>query len=292
MASPNEFLGIFRFHRTNPFQATAFHTLRRASCEAGFTLVEMLAVVGIVGVLLVLLVPAFTSMSTSNTVTSEANSIKGVLENARTYAKANHTYVFVGIAEVDVSVDPLLRPQVTTGAVPYGRIAVAMVASRDGSRHFDYRTASQGLDWRNGYDNGANLMPVGKLEVFENLHFIGLNFGSWTPTSHPNSSMARYQISGYNIGTLNSVTPFSWPLGSSLDDGYQYRFDKVIIFDPRGVARVATATNADEVTDRIEIDFQQSRGTVTPTPPTNQDVGNHFVIQIDAPTSAVRLYRP
>jgi type II secretory pathway pseudopilin PulG len=252
----------------------------------------MLAVVGIVGVLLVLLVPAFTSMSTSSTVTSQANSIKGVLENARTYAKANHTYVFVGIAEVDVSVDPLVRPQVTAGAAPYGRIAVATVASRDGTRHFDYRTASQGLDWRNGYDNGANLTAVGKLEVYENLHFIGLNFGSWTPTSHPISSMARFQISGYNIGTLDSVTPFSWPLGSALDDGYQYRFDKVINIDPRGVARVATATNADEVTDRIEIDFQLSRGNVTPTPPINQDVGNHFVIQIDAPTSAVRLYRP
>src|SRR5262249_5419722 len=164
------------------------------------------------------------------TVTSEANSITGVLENARTYAKANHTYVFVGIAEVDVSVDPLLRPQVTTGPAPYGRIAIATVASKDGTRHFDYKTASQGTDWRSGYENGTNLTAVGKLGVYENLHFIGLNFGSWTPTSHPNSNMARSQISGYNIGTLNSATPFSWPLGSSLDDGYQYRFDKVINF--------------------------------------------------------------
>src|SRR6516164_5996170 len=126
MASTNEqHCGTFRFQGANSFQKTGFHTPCWASCEAGFTLVEMLAVVGIVGVLLVLLVPAFTSMSTSSTVTSQANSIKGVLENARTYAKANHTCVFVGIAEVDVSVDPLVRPQVTTGAVPYGRIAVA-----------------------------------------------------------------------------------------------------------------------------------------------------------------------
>ena len=42
------------------------------------------------------------------------------------------------------------------------------------------------------------------------------------------------------------------------------------------------AQTPDEVTDLMEIDFQPSHGTVTPTPPTNQDVGNHFVIAISA----------
>ena len=62
------------------------------------------------------------------------------------------------------------------------------------------------------------------------------------------------------------MTPYSWPLGSSLSGG-QYRFDKVINFDPRGVARVATSTNSDEVTGLMEIDFMQSHGAATPTPP-------------------------
>src|SRR5262249_5536947 len=122
MALANEHFGISGFRCARSLYVTPL----RSPCRRGegFTLVEILAVVGIVGVLLVLLMPAFTSMNTGNRVTSEANSIKGVLENARTYAKANHTYVFVGIAEVDVSVDPLLRPQVTTGPAPYGRIAI------------------------------------------------------------------------------------------------------------------------------------------------------------------------
>ena len=253
-----------------------------------FSLVELLFVMAFVALLLVLLVPAFTTMSTGSTVTSMANSIKSAFENARTYAKANNTYVFVGIGEFDASRDPV---GAQVGGV--GRVAIAAVASKDGTRHYAYTDTNQGDDWTATYNNGANLMAIGKLQVYENLHFSGVNFPSWTPTNHPNSNLARYQTSSatYNIGTSTSVTGFTWPLGSPPDGG-QYKFTTVINFDPRGVARVATQTNADEVTDLMEIDFQQAHGTAAPALPTNQDVGNHFVIQIDAPTGAVRLYRP
>src|ERR1044071_3457179 len=101
-----------------------------------------------VALLLVLLVPAFTTMSTGATVTSQANSIKGVFENARTYAKANDTYVFVGIGEFDASRDPTASPQL--GGV--GRVAIAAVASKDGTRHCAYTTTNQGDDWTATYN--------------------------------------------------------------------------------------------------------------------------------------------
>ncbi len=288
------FSRLFNSAFRNPHSAfpTAF-TLPKLRGRTAFTLLELLVVIGIIAVIMVLLTPAFTSMNRGNTVTSTANSIKGLLENARTYAKANHTYVFVGIAEVDSSVDASVIPQSTAGIAPYGRVAIGVVASKDGTRQCQYASSNQCSTWTSNYSNGANFIAVGKLQVFENLHFIGLNFPSWAPSSHPNSNIARYQPSNttYNIGTSNSVTPFSWPLGSALNAG-QYRFDKVINFDPQGVARIATASNSDEVTDLMEIDFQESRGTVTPTPPSNQDLGNHFVIQVDASTGAIRLYRP
>ncbi len=261
-----------------------------------FTLMELLTVIVIISILLVLLAPAFTTRKSADDVTSAANSIKSALENARTYAKANNTYVFVGLAEVKDSVDSSVSPQVTTGG---GRVAIATVASKDGSRHFQYKTSVQGSDWTAGYNNGANLAAITKLQVYENLHFLNLNFASWPPSSYPSSNMARYQQPNntYNLGTAtsSSVTQFTWPLGKSLSGGYQYKFTKVINFDPSGVARIATSTNSDEVTNLMEIDFLQSHGSVTPTPPPvgwNQDVGNQFVIQIDAPTGAVRLYRP
>jgi len=62
----------------------------------GFTLIELLVVISIIGLLMVLIVPAFTSLRSGTDITSTAYTIKGVLDTARTYAKANNTYTWVG----------------------------------------------------------------------------------------------------------------------------------------------------------------------------------------------------
>src|SRR6476659_10161547 len=64
----------------------------------GFTLLELLIVVGIIGLLLVLIAPALTTIKGGTDVTSAAYTIQGVLDTARTYAKANNTYTWVGFA--------------------------------------------------------------------------------------------------------------------------------------------------------------------------------------------------
>jgi prepilin-type N-terminal cleavage/methylation domain-containing protein len=275
--------------------------------EGGFTLLELLVVMSIIAILMVLVAPAFTNMKSGNDFTDAVYGIQGLLENARTYARANRTYVFVGFAEVLSSVDPNGSPQATPAPTPYGRVAVAVVASKDGTRHFNYTTTNQGADWQANYADstkpeylGGHLTAVGKLQRFENLHFMPLDFGPWAPTGlnpHPNSKMARYQptvIEPYILGrsASTSVTPFSWPLGSPLNTGYQYRFNRVIYFDPTGVARIATANNADAIADVIEIAFQPSHGTATPPLPNNQDAGNHAVVQLGTTDGAVRVYRP
>ena len=280
---------------------------RAAGCRGdrrpAFTLIELLVVMAIIGILMVLVAPAFTNLKSAGDVTNAAYGIQGLLDNARTYAKANNTYVFVGFAEVDSSFDSSVTPQVITGSAPYGRVAVAVVASKDGTRHFQYATTNQGSDWQANYADvtkpeyrGGHLVAVGKLERYENLHFLNVNFPPWTPALHPNSKMARNQPLGgaaYTLGIASSsVTPFTWPLGSPLASGYQYRFNKVINFDPQGIARIAYSTNADEIAQVMEIDLQQNHGTVTPTPPSNQDAGNHVALQIAPTTGAIRIYRP
>ena len=270
-----------------------------------FTLLELLIVVAIIGLLMILTAPAFTSMKSGIEFTNAVYGIQGALGNARTYAKANRTYVFVGLAEANSSVNPNVSPQVTTGVTPYGRVAVAVVASKDGTRHFNYTTSNQGADWQANYGDatkaeyrGGHLTAVGKLQRFENLHSIPVDFGSWTPTTYPNSKMARYQPTGppYILGNAasTSVTPFTWPLGSPLDSDYQYRFDRVIYFDPTGIARIATANNADAIVSVMEIDLLTTHGTVpsqTPSP-FNQDMGNHAAIQIAPMSGEIRVYRP
>jgi type II secretory pathway pseudopilin PulG len=66
-----------------------------ALSEGGFMLLELLIVIGIIAVLLVLIAPAFTTIKSSNDVTSAAYTIKGALDTARTYAKANNTYTLL-----------------------------------------------------------------------------------------------------------------------------------------------------------------------------------------------------
>src|SRR6266403_5474426 len=135
--------------------------------EGGFTLLELVIVIGIIAMLLVLVGPAFTALTSRTDVSGAIYGVKGVLEHARAYAKANHTYVFVGFAEVDSSIDPSVSPQITTGDTPYGRVAMAAVAAKDGTSQYEYATTDQGNDWKANYANGAHLIAVGKLQIYE-----------------------------------------------------------------------------------------------------------------------------
>src|SRR5256885_3401648 len=101
----------------------------RTSCkQSGFTLMEMMVVIGIIAILMVLVAPAFTNLKTAGDVTSAAYSIKGVLEQARTYAMTNNTYTWVGFFEEDAS-----QPSTNPGTVGTGRLVMSVVASKDGT---------------------------------------------------------------------------------------------------------------------------------------------------------------
>src|SRR6266536_5211361 len=98
----------------------------RVKAQRAFTLLELLVVIGIIAVLLVLLAPAFTTIKSAGDITSAAYTIKGVLDTARTYAKANNTYTWVGFYEEDVSTT-------TPGTAGVGRLVMSIVASKDGT---------------------------------------------------------------------------------------------------------------------------------------------------------------
>src|SRR6266480_6188222 len=102
---------------------------RRGDRSRAFTLIEMLVVMGIIAILMVLLAPAFTSIKSAGDVTGAAYTIKGVLDTARTYAKANNTYTWVGFLEENVS-NPLSP---NTDTPPVGRLIMSIVASKDGT---------------------------------------------------------------------------------------------------------------------------------------------------------------
>src|SRR5438094_2557799 len=104
----------------------------RRRLTSGFTLIELLVVIGIMILLTVLLTPAFMNLKSAGDVTSSAYTIAGVLEQARTYAKANNTYTWVGFYEENTT-----DTTATTAAPPYtgkGRLLLATICSNDGTK--------------------------------------------------------------------------------------------------------------------------------------------------------------
>lgn len=260
------------------------HTLRGARA---FSLVELLAVVAIIGVVMAFLVPAYTSIKSANDLVQATSGMAGVMERARAYAMANNLYVYVGLEEVNADVPADTVPQTPATGSSGGRVAVAAVAVRDGTRGYDLLSTLSSPAWTN-YNRGASLIPLGKVEVYENVH-LAASLGSIPGTG----SMARPAVSSaYILGNqaCKSITPFSWPLATDLGAG-QYTFDKVIQFDPQGVARIQYSTNQDIIVGWMEIALQQTHGSLIPTTPSSP-IGAIAAVQIDGMTGAVRVFRP
>ena len=265
-----------------PPDLTAPPAVRRAA----FTLVELLVVMAIIILMTALVVPAFTSMRAGADFISVANDIGNTIEQARAYAMANNTYVYVGIGEYDVTEASSVSPR-GTGTGKIGQVVLAVVASRDCTRGYDVNNPTGTL-------NASLLTAIDKLHLYSNVHLADFDANSAAPHATPpsTSKMARPAVTDeYQIGSTSnssqSVTPFNWPLGGS-----QYNFTKVIQIDPQGVARKQSASNADSIASYMEIDLQPTHANIAPAAPQSQDYGNLVALQLDCMTGATRVYHP
>ena len=68
----------------------------RLDIRSAFSLIELLVVMGIIGILSSLAMPAFNAIRGGGSLTKAANDVSGILEQARAYAMAQNTYVWVG----------------------------------------------------------------------------------------------------------------------------------------------------------------------------------------------------
>ena len=256
--------------------------------EGGYTLLELLIVVGIIGLLLGLIAPAFTYIKGGTDVTSAAYTIKGVLDTARTYAKANNTYTWVGFYEEDVSqpsVIPAPNP-VCPGCV--GRLVMSIVASKDGTTV--YNSGSPGpID-------PTRLIQVGKLVKIDNIHLPIFNPGSNTgdtfntrpwpspaPTPANDSRFGELNLSGVAAApTTNTQFPFQYPVGSPPPTA-QYTFQKTLQFNPRGESNINSTYDVKRI---VEVGLQATHGTQVDTISPNL-----VAVQITGFGSSVKIYR-
>jgi prepilin-type N-terminal cleavage/methylation domain-containing protein len=246
----------------------------------GFTLIELSIVVGIIGLLLVLMAPAFTTIKGGTDVTSAAYTIKDVLDTARTYAKANNTYAWVGFYEEDAS-----QPSTNPATPGQGRLVMSVVASKDGSIIYDPTNPAQ-------QPLATRLLQVGKLAKVDNVHL-------WTHTDSPSGTGSTFPTRR-NVGTIycigdttpqnDSTTPFGYPVGAP---AAQYRFVKAVQFSPRGEARINNSTVDANGAERFplqalaEIGVEPTHGSSVPA----SIPGNVFAVQFTGIGSNVGIYQ-
>ena len=285
--SPDVRLGrgrLFTDHASTP-KAFASTALQRFN---GFTLLELLIVLSIIGILLVLLAPAFTTIKGGTDVTSAAYTIKGVLDTARTYAKANNTYTWVGFYEEDISNPP------NPGT---GRLVISIVASKDGTNVYGSGTV---------VIDPTKLLQVGKLIKIDNIHLplfaLGTGMGDTfdarpSPSPATDANYSRFgELNGLPPNTAPLTTPhnFQYPVGNPAPTA-QYTFSKLLQFNPRGDSRVSG--DSYDVRQVVEIGLLQTHGSATPPPRSGGGTsfvtwdGNVAAVQITGFGVSVKFYR-
>jgi hypothetical protein len=236
--------------------------------------------------------PVFTSLKGAGDVTGAAYTVKGVLDQARTYAMANNTYTWVGFYEEDASIPA------TSGN---GRLVMSIVASKDGTNI--YGTGSGAID-------ATRLTQIGKLIKIDNIHLPLFAVCTTTCTGDTFDTRPPVQFdptAGYNysrFGELNQAAPntapyttplnFQYPVGNPAPTA-QYIFTKLLQFNARGENRV----NGDSYNIRrvVEVGLVPTHGSTLPTPTSGAGTstavypGNVAAVQISGFGSDVKIYR-
>jgi type II secretory pathway pseudopilin PulG len=260
-----------------------------------FTLVELVIVLAIIALLTAFIIPVFTNLKGANDLTTAAFTVKGVLEQARTYARVNNTYAWVGFYEEDGSSESANPP-----IAGNGRLVLSSVASLDGTTVYG---ASPGPI------EPTRLIQISKITKIDNLHLPLFAIGNGTGDTFDTRPALQFEpTAGFNyarFGELNAAPPhtapytsspypFQYPVGSP-PPVPQYIFLKTLQFGPRGESRI-NGNNYD-IRRVVEIGLLQTRGRTVPVAANGAGTstatysGNVIAVQITGLGSTVKLYR-
>ena len=264
--------------RSPEFGPNSVPPLAQGHCHAmtsgggGFTLIELMVVIGVISLLMVLVVPAVSNLKGSGDLTNAAFTISGALQQARSHALGNNTYVWVGFCEEDASQSS------TSPATPgIGRVVISIVASKDGTIIYDPNSLAT-ID-------PTRLTQVGNLIKIQNAHLATFTDGSGTGSLFDTRPSVTYSTAriGDTTPPSASLTPFQYPVGTPAPTA-QYAFLKAIQFSPRGEARINN--NNFTLKTATEVGLRQTHGAAIDT--VNPNV---VAIQFSAISGNTKIYR-
>jgi prepilin-type N-terminal cleavage/methylation domain-containing protein len=252
-----------------------------ARSAGAFSLIELLVVVSILAIVMALITPAVNALKGGNDVTSAAFEISGLLQQARTFAITNNTYVWVGFYEEDAE-----ATTPTNDTPPYdgkGKVVIAVIASKDGTTIVDDNASGTvALD-------PARFYAVSKLVNIAGIHLTDIGAPPATPPTSarsdsldvrsglPYSTSQDPQTKRNRISSdsdVDTVRPFT-ALG--------YTFYKTIRFSPRGEANLNSTYRPRRV---AEIGLRPTRGSVV-----DLNTPNVAAVQLTGIGGRVNIYR-
>lgn len=190
---------------------------------SGFTLLELLVVIGIIALLSSLAGPAISSISKGSQMNQAVAEVGGLLEEARQYAVAKNTYVWVAFDD--------------SGSVDEDQVRIAVLASKNGTD-----LAVWGTDDTTGA--GAQTMLLNRVRTFSQVKLSGAGaLGAGQIADLPPAA---------NSGDLGGAA-----FKLLLPGGVQGLFSKAVLFTPAGEAR-----NGATLIGAIDFGLQPSRSRV------------------------------
>ncbi|MCE0499781.1 MAG: prepilin-type N-terminal cleavage/methylation domain-containing protein [Methylacidiphilales bacterium] len=226
-----------------------FRLPRRSSA---FTLIELLVVIAIIGILASLAGPALSALSNNGNLNQEVNGISMLLNQARAYAMAHNTYVWVGFSQ-----------NTTTQELMVGVVA---------------GTTGQSTDLSN-----ANYTPINKLQTYNHLELTS-KFGSSVDTS--STGLTAMASSADDISKSTTLTFQQAGGGTNVTFGGGTNATGstyVLQFNPQGEASLGLSSP--DGTHWVQMILQPVRGSNASDP-------NVAALQVGTLTGQVNVFRP
>ncbi len=247
----------------------------------GFTLVELLVVVGIIIIMMGLMMPAFNAIKGGGDLTKAAYDVAGALEGARAYAMANNTYTWVGFYEEDAGA--LAATNVKPPYTGKGRVILGIVAAKDGTTSCEdpAATAASPIPL-----TSTLVTQINKPVKIENVHLVDLGAPAASGDGKTLSSRpdAAYTNPGppndhYNRISSESADSTMYPVAAG-----NYTFYKTVRFNPRGESSLNSTYSPKRI---AEIGLRPTHGSAV-----DNATANVVAIQLTGVGGKVNVYKP